>query len=156
MWTRTRCRFRSKAPIAARPRTVRTGSRFSALPIAKALDPDTIVALAMNGEPLTPGHGAPIRLIVPRWYGMASVKWLRRIEVLTHGSTTWQPALLDEPLGPHAWRGWKFHWRADEPGRHTLRARAIDASGARQPEWSRFNRDGYGNNAIRPLVVEIV
>jgi DMSO/TMAO reductase YedYZ molybdopterin-dependent catalytic subunit len=36
----------------------------------------------MNGAPLLPQHGAPLRLVVPRWYGMASVKWLERIEVL--------------------------------------------------------------------------
>jgi DMSO/TMAO reductase YedYZ molybdopterin-dependent catalytic subunit len=36
----------------------------------------------MNGEPLPPQHGFPLRLIVPGWYGMASVKWLTRIEAL--------------------------------------------------------------------------
>jgi DMSO/TMAO reductase YedYZ molybdopterin-dependent catalytic subunit len=52
------------------------------LPLAKALDPDTLLALRMNGEPLEPSHGFPVRLFVPGWYGVASVKWLRRIEVL--------------------------------------------------------------------------
>lgn len=52
------------------------------LPLARALHPDTIVALRMNGEPLLPGHGAPARLIVPGWYGMASVKWLARLELV--------------------------------------------------------------------------
>jgi DMSO/TMAO reductase YedYZ molybdopterin-dependent catalytic subunit len=52
------------------------------LPLGKALDPDTLVAYQMNGEPLQPVHGYPLRLIVPGWYGMASVKWLRRITVL--------------------------------------------------------------------------
>lgn len=47
------------------------------LPLAKALHPDTLVALRMNGEPLEPNHGAPLRLFVPGWYGVASVKWLR-------------------------------------------------------------------------------
>jgi len=37
----------------------------------------------MNGKPLKPAHGAPLRLIVPGWYGMASVKWVSRIEALT-------------------------------------------------------------------------
>jgi DMSO/TMAO reductase YedYZ molybdopterin-dependent catalytic subunit len=37
----------------------------------------------MNGQPLLPQHGFPLRLIVPGWYGMASVKWLHRIEALT-------------------------------------------------------------------------
>src|SRR5215204_2162916 len=55
-----------------------------ALPIDVARDPATDILLAyeMNGESLTPDHGAPVRLIVPGWYGMASVKWLARIEVL--------------------------------------------------------------------------
>src|SRR5213080_3556923 len=52
------------------------------LPLAKARDPDTLLALQMNGRPIPPEHGAPIRLIVPGWYGMASVKWLERIEAL--------------------------------------------------------------------------
>jgi DMSO/TMAO reductase YedYZ molybdopterin-dependent catalytic subunit len=47
---------------------------------AQALDGDVLVAYAMNGAPLPPQHGAPLRLVVPRWYGMASVKWLRSIE----------------------------------------------------------------------------
>jgi DMSO/TMAO reductase YedYZ molybdopterin-dependent catalytic subunit len=52
------------------------------LPLAKALQPDTLLAFRMNGEILDPIHGYPLRLFVPGWYGVASVKWLRRIEVL--------------------------------------------------------------------------
>jgi DMSO/TMAO reductase YedYZ molybdopterin-dependent catalytic subunit len=52
------------------------------LPLAKALDRDTLLALRMNGEVLSSSHGFPARLFVPGWYGVASVKWLRRIEVL--------------------------------------------------------------------------
>jgi DMSO/TMAO reductase YedYZ molybdopterin-dependent catalytic subunit len=54
------------------------------LPLAKAFDPDTLLVVRMNGEPLEPNHGFPLRLFVPGWYGVASVKWLRRIEVLNH------------------------------------------------------------------------
>jgi DMSO/TMAO reductase YedYZ molybdopterin-dependent catalytic subunit len=54
------------------------------LPLAKALDPDTLLAVRMNGELLEPSHGFPVRLLVPGWYGVASVKWLRRIEVIDH------------------------------------------------------------------------
>jgi DMSO/TMAO reductase YedYZ molybdopterin-dependent catalytic subunit len=54
------------------------------LPLAKALDADTIVALQMNGDWLEPNHGAPMRLFVPGWYGVASIKWLRRIRVIDH------------------------------------------------------------------------
>lgn len=52
------------------------------LPLGAALDPDTILAYEMNGEPLADDHGRPLRLVVPRWYGMASVKWLTRITLL--------------------------------------------------------------------------
>ena len=60
-----------------------------ALPLAEAADPaaDILVAYAMNGEPLTADHGAPFRLIVPHWYAVASVKWLKRIDVLTEPFT---------------------------------------------------------------------
>jgi sulfite oxidase len=53
------------------------------LPVEKALHPDTLLAYAMNGEELPVEHGFPFRLIVPGWYGMASVKWLTRIEART-------------------------------------------------------------------------
>ena len=55
------------------------------LPIAHATDPaaDILIAYEMNGEPLNRDHGAPFRLIVPHWYAVASVKWLKRIDVLT-------------------------------------------------------------------------
>ena len=46
----------------------------------KPLDPDE----ASAGSAASPSHGAPVRLFVPGWYGVASVKWLSRIEVLDH------------------------------------------------------------------------
>ncbi len=49
---------------------------------ADALQEDVLLAYAMNGQPLPPQHGFPLRLVVPRWYGMASVKWLARIEAI--------------------------------------------------------------------------
>ena len=52
------------------------------LPIEEALREDVLLAYAMNGEPLPPPHGFPLRLIVPEWYGMASVKWLRSITAI--------------------------------------------------------------------------
>ena len=53
------------------------------LPMAKALDRDTLLVSRMNGELLTPAHGAPLRLFVPGWYGVASVKWLDRIDLIS-------------------------------------------------------------------------
>ncbi len=52
------------------------------LPGAVARHPDTLLAWQMGGALLTRNHGAPLRLVVPGWYGMASVKWLTRIVVL--------------------------------------------------------------------------
>ncbi|MBL8795185.1 MAG: molybdopterin-dependent oxidoreductase [Planctomycetia bacterium] len=52
------------------------------LPLAKALDPNTLLVTRMNGELLQPNHGFPLRLFVPGWYGVASVKWLQRIEAI--------------------------------------------------------------------------
>lgn len=52
------------------------------LPLAKALDPDTMLAYTMNGEPLPVAHGFPVRLLVPGWYGMASVKWLASLRAI--------------------------------------------------------------------------
>jgi DMSO/TMAO reductase YedYZ molybdopterin-dependent catalytic subunit len=90
---------------AARPLLARAGLRSDAKDIvfrgadrgfdrdvehefARSLEPElarreeVLLAYAMNGEALPPQHGAPLRLIVPRWYGMASVKWLYAIEAI--------------------------------------------------------------------------
>ena len=53
------------------------------LPIEKALDMDTLLATRMNGEALPASHGFPVRLLVPGWYGVASVKWLCKISAVT-------------------------------------------------------------------------
>ncbi len=193
------------------------------LPLDKALHEDTLLALEMNGEPLPPAHGAPVRLVVPTWYGMASVKWVAQIEALTEpftgyyqakryiydpadgtppppvremrvkamivspaegatvpvgrvtvrgkawsgageivkvelavdGGDAWQEARLLESPGPYAWRAWEWEWQAADPGRHALRARATDATGARQPDAPQWNKYGYGNNAVRPISVNV-
>ncbi|WP_320536864.1 sulfite oxidase [Pseudarthrobacter sp. IC2-21] len=52
------------------------------LPIREALRPDVVLAYKMNGRDLPPQHGYPLRLVVPGWYGMASVKWLQSIDVV--------------------------------------------------------------------------
>jgi sulfane dehydrogenase subunit SoxC len=52
------------------------------LPIKEALRDEVMLAWEHNGVPLLPQHGFPLRLVVPAWYGMASVKWLRAITVL--------------------------------------------------------------------------
>src|SRR2546423_8220368 len=59
------------------------------LPVALTSDPaaEILIAYEMNGQPLGPDHGAPFRLIVPHWYAVASVKWLKRIDVRTEPFT---------------------------------------------------------------------
>lgn len=60
------------------------------MPLAKALADDTLVAIAMNGEPLPPDHGFPARVLVSGWLGAASIKWVDRIEVsTTHLDVPW-------------------------------------------------------------------
>lgn len=59
------------------------GGRFQrALPVEAALDPATLLAYEMNGAPIPARFGGPLRLVAPGWYGMASVKWLERIEAV--------------------------------------------------------------------------
>lgn len=64
-----------------------------ALPVAETCAPDAFVAHTMNGRPLPLQHGAPARLVVPGWYGMAQVKWLTRITVLDRPFTGYQNAV---------------------------------------------------------------
>jgi DMSO/TMAO reductase YedYZ molybdopterin-dependent catalytic subunit len=192
----------------------------------QACGEDVLLAWAMNGAPLPPQHGFPLRLIVPGWYGMASVKWLERIEAIDHpfdgvqqvltyiyrrnadepgvpvttmrvksvmappgipdwysrhrlverGSVEligrawsggppivkvevavdghWREAELAGEAGRYAWRGWRFAWDAT-PGEHELMCRATDADGETQPLEQRFDRGGFGNNAVQRVPVTV-
>ena len=190
------------------------------LPLEVARHHDTLLALDMNGEPLTPAHGAPVRLVVPGWYGMANVKWvttlslratpfdgyfqtkryvydidghtvpvtralvksmitspvegqvhradiakvtgwawsgfgrITRVAVATVGGEDWSDAMLGEPQEAYAWTPWSLPWSAPL-GRSVLRSRATDETGAVQPDVVVWNRLGYGNNAVRAVVVDV-
>ena len=63
-----------------------------ALTLEEALGEDVLLAYAMNGRPLPPQHGFPLRLVVPGWYGMANVKWLARITLLDRPFEGYQQA----------------------------------------------------------------
>jgi sulfane dehydrogenase subunit SoxC len=61
------------------------------LTLAEAGD-GPLLAYAINGEPLPPQHGFPLRLVVPGWYGMTSVKWLARIDAIAEPFAGYQQA----------------------------------------------------------------
>ncbi len=75
------------------------------LSVADAMHGDLLLAYEMNGRPLLPQHGAPVRLLVPGWYGMASVKWLGRIRVLDEPFTGYQNTV-----------SYRMRADADDPG----------------------------------------
>lgn len=60
------------------------------LTVAEAMHEGVMIAYEMNGEPLQPQHGFPLRLVVPGWYGMTSVKWLTHIEAVDKPFTGYQ------------------------------------------------------------------
>lgn len=76
-----------------------------ALPLADARGEDVLLAYAMNGAPLPPQHGFPLRLVVPGWYGMAHVKWLTRIRLAATPFTGFQNETA-----------YRMRQAADEPG----------------------------------------
>src|SRR4051812_6089958 len=86
------------------------------LPLAEALRPEVLLAWELNGAPLPPQHGFPLRLVVPGWYGMASVKWLERV------------SLLDRPFdGYQQSRSYRLRQAEDEDGEalDRMRPRAL-------------------------------
>jgi DMSO/TMAO reductase YedYZ molybdopterin-dependent catalytic subunit len=82
------------------------------LSLAEALAGDALLAYELNGAPLPPQHGFPLRLVVPGWYGMTSVKWLERITVLDTPFEGYQQA--------HAYR---FRRSEDDEGEPITRMR---------------------------------
>jgi sulfane dehydrogenase subunit SoxC len=184
------------------------------IPMAKAMD-DAMLALFQNGERLRPENGYPVRLFLPGWEGNMSVKWLRRLKVVsapvmtkdetsrysdlqadgkslmftypmevksvitrpshgmtlagaglhqisgiawsgngtikrvdvsTDGGKTWVEAPLVAPVLPRAITRFRLPWKWDGAPA-VLKSRAIDDTGAIQPEREKFIAD-HGNNAI--------
>ena len=197
------------------------------LTIDQAMRDEVILAYEMNGAPLEPQHGAPLRLVVPGWYGMTNVKWLDRIEAIdtafdglqmqfyretsgadddgsaietmkvralmappgwntfptlkrcvdagpqtligrawagqksisrvevsTDNGASWSDAVLDDPIGEYAWRGWSFEWNATV-GQHTLVVRATDSEGVAQPLDQTWSFYGVANNGVASTEVEV-
>jgi DMSO/TMAO reductase YedYZ molybdopterin-dependent catalytic subunit len=80
------------------------------LTLDDALHPDVLLAYDLNGAPLPPQHGSPLRLLVPGWYGMTNVKWLARITLLTEPFAGYQQA-----------RGYRLRQSEDDDGEPVAR-----------------------------------
>jgi DMSO/TMAO reductase YedYZ molybdopterin-dependent catalytic subunit len=86
------------------------------LTVGEAMREEVLLAYEMNGQPLPPQHGYPLRLVVPGWYGMTSVKWLDRIEAVA------------EPFhGYQMDASYRYSQAADDPGEPVslIRVRAL-------------------------------
>jgi len=125
------------------------GNYQRGLSLAEATAADVLVAYEMNAQPLAPQHGFPVRLVVPGWYGMASVKWLSDIEVLDrpyegfHNVVAYRlrqtadevgtPVTRIEPralLVPPGFPDFASRTRIVHPGHHLLEGRAWSGWGA--------------------------
>jgi len=80
------------------------------LRVEDAMGDDVVLAYEMNGGPLPPQHGFPLRLVVPGWYGMTSVKWLARITAVSEAFHGYQQE-----------RGYRFRRDDADPGRPVTR-----------------------------------
>ena len=68
--------------VVFRQQTLKVQQQFArSITLENAMKPEPLLAWALNGQPLSRDHGAPLRVIMPGWYGVANVKWLTRIEV---------------------------------------------------------------------------
>lgn len=90
---------------AEKPTLEQTPAFIRGIPLAKAMHPDTLIALKMNGQPLSPQHGYPARLVVPGWVGDDWMKWLSTIELRA-----------DEPKGFFYETGYRFPATPGAPG----------------------------------------
>jgi len=106
------------------------------LRIDDARDSDVLLAYAMNGEPLPVEHGFPLRLIVPRWYAVASVKWLTEIE------------LIDRAFTGH-YQGDKYRYEWERDGRIVSEPVTLQRVRALVTEPSPHTEVGAGELAIR-------
>ncbi len=82
------------------------------LRVAEAMRPEVMLVYAMNGSPLEPQHGFPLRLLVPGWYGMTSVKWLTSIEAVSRPFEGYQQAVA-----------YRYQRDPDDPGERVTRIR---------------------------------
>jgi DMSO/TMAO reductase YedYZ molybdopterin-dependent catalytic subunit len=103
---------------AEKPTMSTTPAFIRGIPLEKALHPDTLVALRMNGKPLSPYHGSPARLVVPGWVADDWMKWLTDVQLLG-----------EEPKGFFYETAYRFPVKPGAPGE------AIPADQTRPMTW---------------------
>ena len=121
------------------------------LPLAEPVTLQRVRALITepaDGETLPAGE-TTVRGVA--WSGVAPID---RVEI-SIDDRPWQQARLIGERQPHRWQWWELHTRLDQPGPHTIQARATDLAGRTQPATPPWNRDGYGNNAIQGILVNL-
>ncbi len=91
-----------------------------------------------------------VELFGRAWSGQGAP--IAKVEVAAAGH--WREARLDPVPDRYAWRGWHFEWHATL-GEHELMCRATDAKGETQPTEQRFDRGGFGNNAVHRVQVTV-
>jgi DMSO/TMAO reductase YedYZ molybdopterin-dependent catalytic subunit len=121
------------------------------LPVRKALD-DVLLAYEMNGKPLPPDHGFPVRLVVPQWIGVANIKWLGRIEVADRP--------LVSPFSTSMYRLTGPTYPADQPPltRQVIKSAFEHAEGAQFTAGSTHvltGRSWSGHGAIRKVEISL-
>ena len=116
-----------------------------------------VTAMRVRARVTDPAPGAtiPAGAYTVRGKAWSGTGPITQVHVSLTGEGDWHEARLAPSQGPYQWQDWSFHWEANAPGRHTLRARATDAAGNVQPDVPPWNRIGYGNNAIEVSYGEI-
>jgi DMSO/TMAO reductase YedYZ molybdopterin-dependent catalytic subunit len=120
------------------------------MPLAKALDPDTLLALEMNGAPLPADHGFPVRCIVPGWVGTYSIKWVGRILVTKTRQWVYRNTVLYVLMGEE-WPAERYHPAGGAPvTEQTIKSSLALPWPARLPAGTHAIR-GYARSPAAPI-----
>ena len=132
------------AQVGSWPRADESNKYTMSIPLGKAMD-DILVAYAQNGEPVRPHQGYPLRLVVPGWEAIRSVKWLTRIDVVDQPYMAWHETRQQRGYGPER-QGAVVPVRArSEVGHHATVRRSASA----RPRILRDHRSGVDRRRRR-------
>ncbi|WP_372680632.1 sulfite oxidase [Desulfosarcina sp.] len=119
---------------------------------------DAVTAIALKSIITQPLAGERLEkgTIVVLGAAYAGEGHVEQVEVSVDGGANWQTAEFIGPDEPFAWRQWQYVWQASQAAEHTIKARATDEQGRRQPETARWNFLGYGNNGVDEHAVKVI